>query len=272
MLALDAALRAFPASRSIEVPGVPAEFVPERMRRLPLVAEVALHPLDELVARSITPAASVSFDSKQLRADTGTAASVLSRTAVTSSAAGRDHETFFYSGPIDGRMCPVCLGRIGRVFSRRAIDAMDNGRLPNVYLTCDGHQCRHTWLPVPHGGECEGFVDTGQFIEPGYAEDAPHVPEERALLPQALAFGLLDGDLFTHPVAFSPGFLKQVDRNGRPRVFVSHGTCDTVFGICRGRENVRPSREEGYEVTYREFDGGHEVPEAVAHEAFAWLS
>ena len=88
----------------------------------------------------------------------------------------------------------------------------------------------------------------------------------------ALALGLLNGDLFTRLVAFSPGFLKQVDRNGKPRVFVSHGTRDTVFHIYRGQEVVRQLREEGYDVTYREFEGGHEVPDAIAREAFAWLS
>jgi predicted esterase len=88
----------------------------------------------------------------------------------------------------------------------------------------------------------------------------------------ALALGLLNGDLFTQLVAFSPGFLKQVDRNGKPRVFVSHGTRDIVFHIYRGREVVRQLREEGYDVTYREFEGGHEVPDAIAREAFAWLS
>ena len=88
----------------------------------------------------------------------------------------------------------------------------------------------------------------------------------------ALALGLLNGDLFTQLVAFSPGFLKQVDRYGKPRVFVSHGTRDIIFNIYRGREVVRQLREEGYDVTYREFEGGHEVPDAIAREAFAWLS
>jgi phospholipase/carboxylesterase len=88
----------------------------------------------------------------------------------------------------------------------------------------------------------------------------------------ALALGLLNGDLFTQLVAFSPGFLKQVDRNGKPRVFVSHGTRDTVFHFYRGQAVVRQLREEGYDVTFREFEGGHEVPDAIAREAFAWLS
>jgi phospholipase/carboxylesterase len=89
----------------------------------------------------------------------------------------------------------------------------------------------------------------------------------------ALALGLLNGDLFTNLVAFSPGFLKAVDRHGRPRVFISHGTNDTVLNInLGGRGIARQLTGEGYDVTYREFDGGHEVPDAIASEAFAWLS
>ncbi len=53
---------------------------------------------------------------------------------------------------------------------------------------------------------------------------------------------------------------------------MSHGTRDTFFHIYRGQEFERQLREEGYDVTYREFEGGHEVPDAIAREAFAWLS
>ena len=89
----------------------------------------------------------------------------------------------------------------------------------------------------------------------------------------ALALGLLNGDLFTRIVAFSPGFLKKVDRNGKPIVFVSHGTRDIVFHIgTSSRAIVRQLRDEGYDVTYREFDGGHEVPDEIVREAFVWLS
>ena len=87
----------------------------------------------------------------------------------------------------------------------------------------------------------------------------------------ALALGLLNGDLFTRLVAFSPGFLKPVDRHGNWRVFVSHGTRDTNINV-GGRGIARQLTDEGYDATYREFDGGHEVPDAIAREAFAWLS
>ena len=219
LLSLDAAVRAFTASRSLDVPGLPADLVPGHLRQLPLVAKAALDPPDEVVARSISLAVSVSFDqllglsdervgrvlaltvvnsacrmsaagrkvlcetaageAERLRVETDTAASVLNRIAVASTATGRDHETFLYSGPIDGRTRPFCADRVGRVFSRKAIDAMDNGQLPNVYLTCGGHQCRHTWLPIPHGDAYEGLVDSGHFVEPGYAEDVARAHEVR---------------------------------------------------------------------------------------------
>lgn len=89
----------------------------------------------------------------------------------------------------------------------------------------------------------------------------------------AIALGLLNGDLFTQLVAFSPGFLKSVDRYGKPRVFISHGTRDTVLNISFGGRGIAQQlTAEGYDVTYREFDGGHEIPDAIAREAFDWLS
>jgi len=89
----------------------------------------------------------------------------------------------------------------------------------------------------------------------------------------ALALGLLNGDLFTNVVAFSAGFLKPVERYGKPRVFVSHGIYDGVLNIdIGGRAIVRQLRAEGYDVTYREFEGGHTVPDDILREAFDWLS
>jgi phospholipase/carboxylesterase len=45
----------------------------------------------------------------------------------------------------------------------------------------------------------------------------------------ALSLGLANGDLFTHVLAFSPGFAAPPRTLGRPRVFVSHGVRDRVL-------------------------------------------
>ena len=85
----------------------------------------------------------------------------------------------------------------------------------------------------------------------------------------ALSVGLGSGDLFTDISAFSPGFAADIERRGRPSVFISHGVADTVLPIERTSRRIVPQlRSAGYEVTYREFAGGHEVPDAMVREAF----
>ena len=89
----------------------------------------------------------------------------------------------------------------------------------------------------------------------------------------ALSLGLTNGDLFTHVIAFSPGFSAPAERRGEPPVFVSHGTGDEVLPIGRTSRRIVPRLERmGYEVLYREFDGPHAVPEPVAREALAWFT
>ncbi|SNS22835.1 Predicted esterase [Geodermatophilus saharensis] len=88
----------------------------------------------------------------------------------------------------------------------------------------------------------------------------------------ALGLGLANGRLFRHVVAFSPGFLPPGPRTGRPPVFVSHGTADGVLPVDRTSRRVVPAlRDDGYDVTYREFHGGHVVPPEVAREAAGLL-
>lgn len=88
----------------------------------------------------------------------------------------------------------------------------------------------------------------------------------------ALGLGTANGDLFGHVVAFSPGFVPQVRRVGRPRIFISHGVGDPVLPIDRCSRRIVPQlRQAGYDVRYDEFPEGHLVPPAIATEALAWL-
>ena len=89
----------------------------------------------------------------------------------------------------------------------------------------------------------------------------------------ALSLGLINGDLFTRVLAFSPGFVVDGTPHGHPHVFVSHGTDDSILPIDRCSRLIVPAlRKRGYEVTFREFPGGHEVPESVAREGLAWVA
>ena len=89
----------------------------------------------------------------------------------------------------------------------------------------------------------------------------------------ALSLGASNGDLFSHLVAFSPGFYQPDEaRPGSPRVFVSHGRGDRVLSFSRAERSIVPGlRGEGYDVVFVPFDGGHEVPESVSRGALDWL-
>ena len=105
-------------------------------------------------------------------------------------------------------------------------------------------------------------VDPARVGVGGYSDGASY----------ALSLGLTNGDLFTHVMAFSPGFVAPASRVGSPRIFVSHGTRDGWLPIDRTSRRVVPQLErDDYEVHYREFDGEHVVPPEIGHEAAVWF-
>ncbi|HEY0097785.1 MAG TPA: hypothetical protein VGB76_02425 [Pyrinomonadaceae bacterium] len=88
----------------------------------------------------------------------------------------------------------------------------------------------------------------------------------------ALSLGVTNGELFTHVIAFSPGFMAPGGQQGAPRLFISHGTRDQVLPIQRCSRRLVPQLQgAGYDVLYREFDGAHTVPPEIAREAHEWF-
>jgi predicted esterase len=106
-------------------------------------------------------------------------------------------------------------------------------------------------------------VDAARLAIGGFSDGASY----------ALGLGLANGDLFTHIIAFSPGFIPSRERAGRPKLFITHGTRDNILPIDQtSRSLVRALKQAGYAVEYHEFDGPHTVPAALSRDAFAWLS
>ena len=83
----------------------------------------------------------------------------------------------------------------------------------------------------------------------------------------ALSLGLANGDLFRRVIAWSPGFYVGGQAHGRPGIFISHGTADQILPIDRCSRMIVPAlKKQGYTVTFRQFDGGHEIPPNIARE------
>jgi phospholipase/carboxylesterase len=106
-------------------------------------------------------------------------------------------------------------------------------------------------------------VDRTRVVAAGFSDGASY----------ALSLGLTNGDLFASVMAFSPGFASPGRSHGSPRLFLSHGTRDTVLPIDRTSRRLAPRlRRSGYDVWYREFDGGHTVPPEIARAAVEWAA
>ena len=106
------------------------------------------------------------------------------------------------------------------------------------------------------------IVDPGRVAVGGFSDGASY----------ALSLGLINGKLFSHVIAFSPGFMALTRNDGRPRVFISHGVGDRVLPIDVCSRRLAPQvRAAGYDLDYREFAGGHTVPEEMLDAAFNQL-
>lgn len=106
-------------------------------------------------------------------------------------------------------------------------------------------------------------VDPSRVTVGGFSDGASY----------ALSLGLANGDLFPRVLACSPGFVIQAPPLARPRVFISHGRSDQILPIDRCSRVIVPRLQSmRYDVTYREFDGRHEVPPAIATEALSWMT
>ena len=130
---------------------------------------------------------------------------------------------------------------------------------------------------------------TWDLIEHDYGPDVEHIdralerafgthdvdPERIAIggfsdgASYALSLGLINGELFSDILAFSPGFAAPAEITDSPRIFISHGTEDRVLPIERCSRRLVPTfQRTGFDLDYREFPGGHVVPGEMIDAAF----
>jgi hypothetical protein len=87
-------------------------------------------------------------------------------------------DVFAFMGPADVKTRPFCRGIVGKVFTRAEIDTMDNGQLPNVFLTGGGFNCRHQFIAVSKVSALRELVGTNQRM-PEVAAQLQRTPAER---------------------------------------------------------------------------------------------
>jgi predicted esterase len=191
-----------------------------------------------------------------------------------------DRDSFFYVPPgyDSARPAPLALllhgagGHAHRGLDRFQ-DLADEHGVILLALTSEAH----TWDVVAqhaYGSDVELADRALAHVFAHYAIDPAHLAivgfSDGASY--ALSVGLANGDLFTHVIAFSPGFVDPLPARGQPKVFVSHGTHDDVLSIEECSRKIVPELQQvAYSVTYKEFDGGHLIPDEVARFAIEWF-
>ena len=106
------------------------------------------------------------------------------------------------------------------------------------------------------------LLDPGRLCFAGHSDGGSYT----------LSLGLANGDVASHLIVSSAGFLSVHVQVGAPRIFLSHGTQDAQIPIARSaRVHVPKLREAGYDVTYVEYDGPHAHQPPVVARAVAFF-
>ncbi len=192
-------------------------------------------------------------------------------------ASGRDGFLYVPAGQVAGRPAPLAVllhGAGGRADNWGGVFPLADS-LGLVLLVPDSRGSTWDLVRGGFGGDVDFIddaldrvfdrvaVDPTRIAVAGFSDGASY----------ALSLGLTNGDLFTHVVAFSPGFMRPASRHGSPRIYVSHGTQDTVLPIASTSRVIVPQLEQaGYSVVYEEFDGPHQVPRAIVDRALGWAT
>ena len=84
----------------------------------------------------------------------------------------------------------------------------------------------------------------------------------------ALSVGLTNGDVASHVIGLSAGFMNTFSQAGTPRVFLAHGRSDSQLPLeSSARPHARRLLESGYDLTLLPFDGDHVIVPWVVERA-----
>ncbi|WP_035991853.1 alpha/beta hydrolase [Paraburkholderia caribensis] len=105
-------------------------------------------------------------------------------------------------------------------------------------------------------------IDRNRLAFAGFSDGASY----------ALSIGITNGDIASHVIAFSGGFMSVFTQEGAPKVFIAHGLADEQLSIgTSGRANAARLKAAGYDVRYIEFNGPHAIQPAIAGMAIEFF-
>jgi phospholipase/carboxylesterase len=65
--------------------------------------------------------------------------------------------------------------------------------------------------------------------------------------------------------------MEDIQKGNSLRVFIAHGTADNMLNIKQARDSKKLLEQNGFDVTFFEFDGGHELNKQAMKKAAEWV-
>ena len=105
-------------------------------------------------------------------------------------------------------------------------------------------------------------IDPQHFAFAGFSDGASY----------ALSTGITNGNLLSHVIVFSGGFMNVYQPEGKPRVFISHSPEDEQLNIkTSGLKHYNQLKKEGYDVHFQMFSGLHIIHPPVVEKAVSFF-
>jgi phospholipase/carboxylesterase len=161
-------------------------------------------------------------------------------------------------------------------FPEKVLPFLEEHAERHKFLLLAPHSMFATWDIVigGHGPDLERLQQALVEVTSHYRIDRDHLAfggfSDGASY--ALSTGITNGDIASHVIAFSGGFMSIFTQEGAPKVFIAHGLVDEQLPIeTSGRANATRLKSAGYDVQYVEFNGLHVIEPVIvglAVEAF----
>ncbi len=102
------------------------------------------------------------------------------------------------------------------------------------------------------------IIDPKRFALAGFSDGGSY----------ALSTGLTNGDVVSHIIVFSGGFMNVYLKKGQPRVFITHSPEDEQLNIkTSALKHVKELKDGGYDVIFELFSGRHTIHPPIVKKA-----
>ncbi|HTH95546.1 MAG TPA: hypothetical protein VL550_09945 [Rhodocyclaceae bacterium] len=157
-------------------------------------------------------------------------------------------------------------------FPEKVLPFLEQHAETHGFLLMAPHSMLPTWDIVVggHGPDLERLEAALAEVASHYTLDASHFGFAGFSDggSYSLSTGITNGDIASHVIVFSGGFMSVFMQEGSPRVFISHGLVDEQLPIdTSARKHAANLKAAGYDVELVEFNGKHIIHPPIVQMA-----